>query len=129
MVDMAAIAGAATSLKTAIDISKIALSLRDESLIRTKVLEMQGEISSALASAIAAQTDQLAILQRINDLEKEVAQLKAWDADKQRYELQNVGLGSLAYVVKKPWRKFNLRMKYVLHAISMARNPYFSPVM
>ena len=81
MVDMAAIAGAATSLKTAIDISKIALGLRDESLIRTKVLEMQGEISSALASAIAAQTDQLAILQRISDLEKEITQLKAWDAE------------------------------------------------
>ena len=94
MVDMAAIAGAATSLKTAIDISKIALGLRDESLIRTKVLEMQGEISSALASAIAAQTDQLAILQRISDLEKEITQLKAWDAEKENYDLKPIARGT-----------------------------------
>lgn len=100
MVDMAAIAGAATSLKTAIDISKIALGLRDKSLIRTKVLEMQGEISSALASAIAAQTDQLAILQRISDLEKEITQLKAWDAEKENYDLKPIARGTVTYMLK-----------------------------
>lgn len=104
MVDMAAIAGAATSLKTAIDISKIALGLRDESLIRTKILEMQGEISSALAGAIAAQTDQLVILKRVDDLEKEVAQLKAWNAEKQNYDLKPISRGTVAYMLKPEMR-------------------------
>jgi hypothetical protein len=100
MVDMAAIAGAASALKTAFDISKVALGLRDAALIRAKVTEMQGEISTALAGAIAAQTDQLAMLQRVNDLEKEVADLKAWEAEKQKYELKDVGHGAFAYVRK-----------------------------
>jgi rRNA maturation protein Nop10 len=102
MVDMAAIAGAASALKSALDIAKAALGMHDAALIRAKVTEMQGEISTALASAITAQTDQLAMLNRVNDLEKEVADLKAWDAEKQNYELKDLcaGSGSMAYVIK-----------------------------
>jgi hypothetical protein len=105
MVDMAAIASAAGALKTAFDISKTALSLRDASLIKAKVTEMQGEISSALASAIAAQTDQLAMLERERDLEKEVAHLKAWDADKERYQLERLPPGVHVYTLQQDMAK------------------------
>lgn len=100
MVDMHALASAATALKAAFDISKVALNLRDEAMIRAKVTEMQGEISAALASAITAQTDQMAMLERVRELEKEVANLKAWDAEKTRYELKEVGPGAFARCVK-----------------------------
>jgi hypothetical protein len=70
MVDMAAIASAATALRSAYELSKAALGVRDEAMIRAKVIEMQAEISSALAGAITAQTDQFAALDRVRELEK-----------------------------------------------------------
>ena len=100
MVDMAAIAGAASSLKAAVDIGKLAIGLRDAEMMRAKIIEMQGEISSALASAIAAQTDQMTMLQRVNDLEKEVANLKAWNTEKDNYELTTIARGATAYMLK-----------------------------
>jgi hypothetical protein len=87
MVDMAAIAGAASALKAAYDLSKAALSAHDAAVVRAKITEMQGEISSALASAITAQTDQMALLKRVDELEKNVADRKAWDREKRRYDL------------------------------------------
>jgi hypothetical protein len=100
MVDMAAIAAAASALKSAFDLSKTALSLRDATLLHGKITEMQGEISSALASAITAQTDQMAMLKRVSDLEKEITDLKAWETEKQRYELKAISYGAFAYVLK-----------------------------
>lgn len=100
MIDMHALTSAATALKAAFDISKVALNLRDEAMIRAKVTEMQGEISAALASAISAQTDQMAMLERVRELEKEVAELEAWDTEKTRYELKEVGPGAFARCVK-----------------------------
>lgn len=101
MVDMAAIGAAATALNTAINIAKAAVGLRDAEMIRAKVLEMQGEISSALASAIAAQTDQFAMLQRVQELEKEVARLKSWETEKERYELKKYAPGVFFYTLKE----------------------------
>src|SRR6266542_2735441 len=101
MVDMAAIAGAAGALKSALDLAKTALGMRDPALIRAKISEMQGEISSALASAITAQTDQLAMLNRVGDLEKEVARFKAWDAEKDRYALEERPPGVFVWTLKQ----------------------------
>lgn len=100
MVDMAAIASATGALKTAYDLSKAAISAHDAGAIRAKVAEMQGEISSALASAITAQMDQLAMLNRVVSLEKEVAELKAWDAEKSRYQLEKFHPGVFVYGLK-----------------------------
>jgi hypothetical protein len=105
MVDMAAIAGAAGALKTALDLAKAALGMHDAALIRAKVTEMQGEISSALASAITAQMDQVAVLKRVGDLEKEVASFEKWDAEKDNYDLKTVAsTGMLAYMLKPETR-------------------------
>jgi hypothetical protein len=43
-------------------------------------------------------------LNRVGELEKEVARLETWNAEKDRYELKDVGFGSLAYVVKEAMR-------------------------
>jgi rubrerythrin len=104
MVDMTAIAGAASALNSAYNLSKAALGLRDAVLMRGKITEMQGEISSAMANAIAAQHDQMAMLKRINDLEKEVADFKTWEAEKDRYELKSLGYGAFARMLKRDER-------------------------
>jgi len=90
MSDFAAFASAVTSLKAASDIAKALIGLRDTSAIQTKVIELQGEILAAQSSALAAQAEQSALLESKRQLEKEVADLKAWDAEKQKYKLVNI---------------------------------------
>lgn len=101
MVDMAAIAVVSTSLKAAADITKAMVGLRDASMIQGKIIELQGVILSAQQGALTTQSDQFSLLERVRELEKQVADLEAWDSEKQRYELKEVGTGSLAYVVKE----------------------------
>ncbi len=102
MVDMAAIASAASALKSAFDISKVALGLRDAALIRAKVSEMQGEISSALANAITAQTDQMAMLEEVGNLKQQIAKMKAWNTEKKRYKMRQLAVNAptYAYAIK-----------------------------
>jgi hypothetical protein len=100
MVDVSAIAGVMSSLKVAGDITKAAVGLRDAQALQTKVIELQGVILSAQSSAITAQTDQFSLLERVRDLETKMAQLEAWEAEKQRYKLTDYGGGTFAYELK-----------------------------
>ena len=43
----------------------------------------------------------LPCLEREGSLEKEMAHMKTWNTEKERYELKDVGYGSLAYFVKE----------------------------
>jgi hypothetical protein len=97
---MSAIAGAASSLKTASEIVQAMIGLRDASVFQTKAIELQRQILAAQASALAAHSDQFALLQRIRELEEEVARVKAWEAEKQRYELQKMPPGVFVRVLK-----------------------------
>jgi hypothetical protein len=63
--------------------------------------ELQREILSAQSSALAANESQMALLKRIDDLEKKLTDLKTWDAEKEKYELKGVGRGALAYGLKE----------------------------
>jgi RNase P subunit RPR2 len=101
MVDMAAIAGAASALKSAYDLSKAALSAHDHAVVRAKITEMQGEISAALASAITAQTEHMATLSRVRELEAELAERNAWDAERKRYRMERLPPGVLVYTLKE----------------------------
>ena len=100
MTDIAMISGTITSLKAAFDISKAMLGIRDTSLIQGKVIELQAEILTAQSSAFSAQTDQFTLLERVRDLEKQLTELEAWSAEKQRYQLTELAPGAFAYVLK-----------------------------
>jgi hypothetical protein len=97
---MSAISGAIASLNAAGHIAKGLLGIRDAAKIQAKVIELQAEILSAQQSAFAANSAQTALLTHIRQLETEVAEAKAWDTEKQRYQLSDVGLGSLAYTLR-----------------------------
>ena len=101
MVDVLAIKSAIDGLKAARDIAKTAIGLRDAALLQTKVIELNELILSAQSSALDAQADQLALIERINELEKEVARFKTWDTEKQRYRLIQFVPGAVAYVLKQ----------------------------
>ena len=100
MPDMIAISSAATGLQAAGQIIKSLVSLKISSEVQTKVIELQAVIMAAQGDALAAQSDQFALLERVRKLEAEVAEAKAWEAEKQRYQLQEFPAGALAYVLK-----------------------------
>lgn len=82
-----------SSLKTAFDIAKGLKDINDAAIRNGAVIELQEKI-------LAAREQQSALLDRIGALEAEVASLKAWDTEKQRYELKNIGNGAVAYMLK-----------------------------
>ncbi len=68
------------ALKTAFDIAKGLKDIDDATRRNAAVIELQEKI-------LAAQQSQSSLIETARELEKEVVQLKAWEADKQRYEL------------------------------------------
>jgi hypothetical protein len=82
-----------SSFKTAYDITKAMLDLREAAAIQSKVIELQRIILESQKSCTE-------LIATVGELEKEVSKLKAWDADKQRYELADSGLGTFAYRLK-----------------------------
>jgi hypothetical protein len=101
MVDMSAISGLVLSLRAATDISKAMIGLRDAAMIQGKIVELQGVILSAQQSALSAQADQFTLLERVRELEKQIADVEAWEQEKQRYELVELYAGGLAYRIKE----------------------------
>jgi len=98
---VAAMAGVAGSLKSASEIVKTLMETHDGTVVRTKIIELSGQIMSAQSSALSAQTDQFALLERVRALEKEIADFEAWDTQKVRYKLHAIDRGAFAYVLKE----------------------------
>jgi hypothetical protein len=99
---MAELTAAFTSLKAASKIAQSLIGLHDTAIINGKVLELQREIMAAQQSALAANHAQSVLSDRVRDLEKEVADLKAWGVEREKYELKQVGQrGTFAYTLKE----------------------------
>jgi vacuolar-type H+-ATPase subunit I/STV1 len=104
MPDMSAISGVAASLNAAINIVKAMKDLRDWSVVQSKVIELQSIILDAQSSIFTANQERSTLIERISQLEKELASAKAWEAEKQRYELTDVGTNNFAYALKQSVR-------------------------
>lgn len=100
VIDYGQMAALATSLRSAGEIAKMMVGVRDAAMIQAKVIELQGIIMSAQASALATQSNQLTLLERIRQLEKEVAEMEAWEAEKDKYQLQERREYLYVYVLK-----------------------------
>ena len=100
MADMGSIAAAIGGLKTAAEITKGFLDLKEAAAVQGKVIELQGVILAAQSSALAAQSDQMTLLEEIRGLKAQMAKLEAWEAEKNRYILKDYGGGTLAYELK-----------------------------
>ena len=92
---------ALTSLKAAGEIATALWSLRDDALLKEQAADLVAKIVAAQRSTLAALEEQAALMQRNDALEKELAELKAWNAEKERYELREITPGFLAYALKK----------------------------
>jgi hypothetical protein len=100
MVDIPSIAAAMTSLKTAADIAKGMLDLKAGADARGVVIDLQSVILNAQSSALAAQSEQMTLLQRVAELEKEASRAAAWESEKQRYRLRDYGNQRFAYELR-----------------------------
>lgn len=95
------IAGLISSLKAIKDISETMIGLRDASVFEEKRFELQSKMLDAQNAALAANEERAALVQRVSGLEQEVARLRAWDSEKERYELKQWGDGAFAYTLKE----------------------------
>jgi hypothetical protein len=100
MVDITAIAGAVTSLRSAIDITKALKDVTDANLVQTKVFELTREILTAQASALDAREAQRELMDKIRELEAQVRQFEAWEVEKRRYQLKDYGGNTFAYELR-----------------------------
>jgi hypothetical protein len=101
MVDAGSIAAAIGSLKAAAELTKGFLDLKEAAAVQGKVIELQGLILAAQTSALAAHSDQFALLEEIRSLKTKMAELEAWAAEKERYQLKDFGGGTFAYELKQ----------------------------
>ncbi len=81
--------------KSMFDAAKGLKDINDAAVRNAAVIELQEKI-------LAAQAQQMALVERVGELEKEVARFKTWDAEKEHYELTQVGdRAALAYTLKE----------------------------
>src|SRR6516162_2494056 len=81
------------AIKTAFDIAKGLKDIDDAARRNAAVIELQEKI-------LTAQQAQMALVERIDELEKEVASFEAWAREKKRYKLTDYGGGTFAYALK-----------------------------
>ena len=99
--DMSLIQGTISGLKTASDIAKGFLELKSIADVQGKVIELQSAILSAQSNALAANSDQAAMIEQMRELKEEIARVKAWETQKQRYQLVSPWQGTVVYALKK----------------------------
>src|SRR5258708_7911008 len=72
------------ALKTAFDIAKGLKDIDDAARRNAAIIELQEKI-------LSAEQSQSALIERVHDLEKEVAGFEQWEAEKKRYALTDFG--------------------------------------
>jgi hypothetical protein len=90
---VAEIYGGLTAAKAAFDIAKGLKDIHDATLRNAAVIELQEKI-------LSAHETQAALVDRVRDLEKEVAAFEAWETEKKKYKLYHLGWAAYAYMLK-----------------------------
>ncbi len=87
-------------LKTAGETAQKLIDLRDTAKFGNAVIELQAQIMAAQQGALAAHQREAAMAEEIRGLKTRMAELEAWDAEKQRYQLTDFGGETFAYLLK-----------------------------
>lgn len=97
---LAEISAGLSSLKAAKDVLQALHGIQTATAINDVKFTLQGHMLDAQSGLFAAQEAQTVAASRIRDLEQQIVQLKDWAAEKQRYELHDIGRGAMAYAPK-----------------------------
>ena len=76
------------------------ISLRDEHLIMGKVAEINSKLIDAQHGIFAVNAERSELVQMVSALEKEIADLKAWNVEKERYKFVALASNVMAYQLK-----------------------------
>jgi hypothetical protein len=90
---VAEIFGGISAFKAMFDLAKGLKDIDDAARRNAAAIELQEQI-------LAAQSAQTLAVERIRELEKQVADFETWDTEKKRYELKNVGHSCFARMLK-----------------------------
>ncbi len=82
------------AFKTMLDMAKGLKDLNDAAVRNAAVIDLQQTI-------IDAQAQQATLIERVRELEKEMARFETWETEKQRYRLTKFVPGAVAYVLKR----------------------------
>jgi hypothetical protein len=94
------IAGVVHSVRMLMDLLKANKSLANYNELVSAVSEVNADLLSAQATALTSQKNEMALIKRNSELEKEIVELKNWQREAERYQLTEVTPGIPAYVVK-----------------------------
>ncbi|MCP3388892.1 hypothetical protein NLM27_08910 [Bradyrhizobium sp. CCGB12] len=82
-----------SALKTALDMTKALKDINDATIRNSAVIDLQEKI-------LAAREAQTALLERIGELEKQLAGFEKWEAEKENYQLTKIYDDTFAYARK-----------------------------
>jgi len=99
--DLGSITAAWGSMKAVGELAKGFVSLHSAAEVQARAIELNQKIIDAQNAIFAAQTTQTALVDRVRELESQIARMKDWDAQKQRYQLATPFPGCMVYALKK----------------------------
>ncbi len=102
--DMGTIAAALNSFNALKNIAQSMVALRDVNAFQAKVIEFNGALIDAQTKIFEVNQERTTLVERISSLEKEITDLKAWEAEKQRYHMIALAPNIIAYAVKEAVR-------------------------
>jgi hypothetical protein len=99
--DMGSITAAVGSLKVAGEIAQGLITLKTTTEVQAKAIELNHKIIDAQHQIFAANAAQTTLVERIRELETQIAQMRDWDTQKQRYKLASPFPGCMVYALQK----------------------------
>jgi hypothetical protein len=98
------VAAAFTSAKAAGDIAKSLITLRDEDLVRGRVMDLTGTLMELQQQMMQGQLEQMALIKQVAELEDALKKVKAKQNVLDRYELLGVGPAKVVYALKEEFQ-------------------------
>lgn len=99
------IAGGLASLKTAADITKSLMTLREEDVIRSRVFDLNASLMELQQQMMTAQREQMALIEQVAELKDALKNSQIKSDLLGQYELLSVGPGKVAYTLKQEFKE------------------------
>jgi hypothetical protein len=97
LTSVSSIVGAFKSIKEA---AESLVTIRDQATIMGTIGDINSKLIDAQNGIFAVNEERSALVQSVRDLEKEIADMKTWENEKQRYQLVALAPNIMAYQLK-----------------------------
>lgn len=90
-------AAGVSSAKTALEITKGLMTLRDAEMVRAKVFDLTSALTDLQQQLMTAQTEQMDLVQRLQAVQKDLELAQQQNGLRDQYSLHQFGTGNFAY--------------------------------